>query len=307
MKKKIIFIVIGFLGMSLLLGCNKNPEPEPLPDTTPAQQLSVEETLYTQAVDECIHDATRLAFGPPAKSSLEQPCGASFDSTLVTADSIKIYITFNGNNCKGTRFRTGHMIIHRRKASPWIKPGTTIVTELIDYQITNLFNNKKITLNGKSSMQNVSGGNIMMLGMSYNQVIHRYEGHFDVTFPDGSHRLWHHARQIVLTLQDGDLIRTIEGYGNVDGFTQLFSWGVLHNGKPFYNQTISPLVISSACGDNPVAGVLKESISPNGMTSTITYGFDANNQPSPSGTCPSRYKLEWQLKNKSGVLFLPIN
>ncbi len=307
MKNIKLFIIWGFIAVLLMTSCNKNTQPEPVPDTTPAQQLSVDETLYTQAVNECMNDATRLAFGPGVKSSMQQPCGAHFDSTVVTVDSIKIYITFNGSNCLGTRLRSGRMIIHRRKATPWIKPGAAILTEMIDYQVTNLLNNKKVTLNGKARMQNVSGGNLMMLGTHYNQVIHRHEGRFETTFPDGSRRLWQHARQTLHALQEGNLITTIEGYGSADGFSQLFSWGVRPNGKAFYNQTLSPVVISSACGDNPVAGILKETLIPDDMISTITYGFDANNQPAATGSCPQRFKLEWQHKNKSGILFLPIN
>ncbi len=305
--KNLNFLIVGFLSVVLIAGCTKKPEPEPEPDTTSAQQLSADETLYTQAVDEIIGDATRLAFGPALKSSMEQPCGAKFDSTVVTADSIKIFVTFNGNNCRGTRYRTGRMIIHRRKATPWIKPGTTILTEMIDYQITNLFNNKKMTLNGKARMQNVSGGNIGLLGTLYDQVIHRNEGRFLISFPDGTSKQWQHARQTVHTLQNGNYITTVEGYGSADGYTQLSSWGTQRNGKQFYNQTLSPVVMSSACGDIPVEGILKQSIVPDGMISTITYGFDINNQPAAAGTCPSRYKLEWQHKNKSGTLYLPVN
>jgi hypothetical protein len=305
--KTLKLVFAGFILFALVAGCNKTPEPEPEPDTTQAQQLSADETLYTEAVDEITRDATRMAFGPGLKSSLEMPCGATFDSVVVTTDSIKHYISVNGNNCKGTRHREGRMIIHRRKASPWIKPGTTIVTEVIDYQITNLNNNKKLTLNGKSLMTNVSGGNLALLGTVYEQVIHRHEGRFEVAFADGSRRIWQHARQIVHTLQNGNLLITVEGYGSVDGYTQLISWGVQRNGKQFYCQTLSPLVISAECGDNPVAGQLKQTIVPEGMISTITYGFDNNNQPAAAGTCPIRYKLEWQHKNKSGVIYLPVN
>lgn len=307
MKNKLLFAIGGLFMLVQLAGCTKNPEPEPQPDTTTAQQLSAEETLYTQAVDEINRDATRLAFGPSEKISMEQPCGAVFDSTVITADSIRFYISFNGNNCKGTRHRTGRMIIHRRKASPWIKPGTTIVTELIDYQLTNLLNNKKIVLNGKAKIQNVSGGNIAWLGSSYEQVIHRNEGRFIVTFANGDQRIRQHARQTVHTLQDGNLITTIEGYGNADGYQNLSSWGEMPGGKQFYNQTLSPVVISSACSDGPVSGILSQTVVPGGVSSTITYGFDSNNQPAATGSCPTRYKLEWQLGTKSGVLFLPVN
>lgn len=307
MKNKLLITTGSLFMLVLLAGCNKNPEPEPQPDTTTAQQLSAEETLYTQAVDEINRDATRLAFGPSGKISMEQPCGAVFDSTIITTDSIRFYISFNGNNCNGTRYRTGRMIIHRRKASPWIKPGTTIITELVDYQLTNLLNNKKIILNGKVKIQNVSGGNIAWLGSTYEQVIHRNEGRFKVSFANGYQRLRQHARQTVHTLQDGNLITTIEGYGSADGYEHLSSWGELPSGKQFYNQTLSPLVISSSCSDGPVSGTLSQSIVPGGIASTITYGFDKNNQPAASGDCPTRYKLEWQLGNKSGVLFLPVN
>lgn len=290
-----------------IAACNKNEPVEPEIDTSEAQQLILEDNLFKANINEITLEAAILAFGPSAKSGmLDNLCNVNIDSIAQVGDSTFIYATFKGENCSGTRTRYGRMVIHRKTATNWIQAGTSIIIEVTDYSITNLASNKTMVLNGKITSQNVSGGNIVLVGLQHPSVIHRSEGYMHALFPDGSTRLWHHARQQIYSHSFNNLIITEDGIGEVDGYKRLICWGTLRNGQKFYNQISEPVIRKRECHFKPFSGIQMHIIPQNEMTVTSTFGFNENNKPVNAGKCPMRLRFQWQKQNKSGILFLPL-
>jgi len=290
-----------------LAGCDKNNETEPEVDTSDAQQLIQEDNLFRANVNEITLEAALLSLESNSKlGNIDYLCNVNIDSITLAGDSTLIYVTFKGENCSGTRSRYGKMIIHRKTSTYWIQAGTSIIIEVKDYSITNLTSNKTMVLNGKIITQNVSGGNIVLLGLQQQSIIHRSQGYMHTLFPDGSTRLWHHARQTIFTHSFNNLIITEDGMGNIDGYEKLICWGTLRNGQKFYNQISEPVTRKRECNFLPYAGIQKHIIPQNNMTVTTTFGFNSNNKPINVGKCPSRLRFQWQKQNKSGILFLPL-
>ena len=299
----LIFLLVLTLFAS---ACKKGQEPDPEPDTTPSQQLTKDENLFKRANDEVIQDATILAVGNKLKATQFLPCNANVDSVLNKSDSTYIYVTFNGTNCAGFHHRTGKMLIRKAKWSYWILPGATMITEVSNYKLTHLAANKTIELSGKFYIQNVSGGNLALLGNPYPSIVHKSWGYMRIVLPSDKEREWHYARQMIYSQTIENLIITEDGFGAANGYDKLSSWGTTRNGQLFYNQITQPVVMKKECGFRPSAGIQKQFLPEKELTSTITFGYNDQNQPVASNECATRLRLDWQKKNNSGTLYLPL-
>lgn len=295
--------IIIFLAIA---GCKKGQEVEPNPDTSTAQQLTKDENLFKRAADEIVQDATLLSIGRTEKSAMILPCNANVDSVVTHSDSTYIYITFNGANCSELHTRTGKMLIRKKTGAHWVQAGTTIITEVKNYKLTHVANNKSLTANGKTYIQNVSGGNLALLGTLYTSIIHRNWGYMDIKFQNAQERNWNHNRQTVYSQTLQNLIITEDGFGVADGYQKLATWGQTRQGQKFYNQIEQPVVIKQACNFLPVSGIQKQYMPGKETTVTISYGYGDNNQPIADGECASRLRFDWEKKNQSGTIYLPL-
>lgn len=299
---RLAFLILAIIGLSLT-GCKKDKNSDPN-DSTSLQQLSNDEQQVESATEESMNDVNNLLSSGNLKSGNQLPCGATVDSTGVINDSITIYITYNGNNCNNTRFRTGQVEIKKRIGTHWYQQGATVMIRHINFTITKLSNQKSITLNGVKIHKNVSGGAIWQLGISAEAIVHRSWGHVNVTFDDGTTKSWDFARQKIFTLSIlNNIVLTIDGFGSAGGLDNLVVWGTNRHGENFYTQIIQPVVHRQACDWDPCSGIKKHAIPADSKSATLTFGFDRNNQPTGI-ECPAKYKVDWQKNNKSGTVYL---
>ncbi|NTW33156.1 MAG: hypothetical protein HGB12_11110, partial [Bacteroidetes bacterium] len=158
-------ILIAVIGISIT-GCKKdnNNDDSSNNDNSSLQQLSKDENQLENASDDALDDVNTFASRGESKSILILPCNVTVTDSLSTADSIKITLTFNGNNCANTKLRTGVIEYSKKIGEHWRDAGTSIVAKFINYKVTRLATGKSITLNGTKIFKNVSGGLIINLG-----------------------------------------------------------------------------------------------------------------------------------------------
>jgi hypothetical protein len=288
-----------------LSGCKKDKTDEPKADSSSLQQLSVDEENLDAVTDETMNDVNGILGSNNLKETEILPCNATIDSTVVLNDTITIYVTYNGLNCSGTRFRTGKVEIRRPFGVPWYVQGTTVRIKHINFSITRVATGKTIVLNSVKFLKNVSGGVIWQLGNPYTAIVHRIWGHVNITFEDNTTKMWNVARQKTYTgVPPLNVIITNIGFGTQGDMANLVVWGINRQGEQFYTQIFEPVVIRQVCGWDPVSGIKKHSIPADNKSATLTFGFNSNNQPVTGDECPTKYKLDWEKNNQSGTVYL---
>ncbi|MEI7896256.1 MAG: hypothetical protein WCJ26_04430 [bacterium] len=301
---RLTFLILAVAGLSFT-GCKKDKNSNMSADSSSLQQLSGDEQVVESASDESMNDVNTVLSNGNLKATNQLPCNATIDSTAVINDTITIYITYNGLNCNGTRFRTGQVEIKKRVGMHWYEQGATVLIRHINFTITKVSNQKTITLNGIKVHKNVSGGVIWQLGNGTQAIVHRTWGHMNVTFSDGTSKIWNVARQKTYTgTPPNNLVLTTDGFGSAGGFDNLLVWGTNRQGENFYTQVIEPIVHRQVCDWDPCSGIKKHSIPGDSKSATITFGFDSNNQPVTGTDCPTKYKVDWQKNNNSGTVYL---
>jgi hypothetical protein len=302
-------ILLTSLGL-VLTGCKKTNDSELPSDTTMLQQLTNDENNVTAVSDEAMDDANNVLSADHTKSSNNLwPCNATIDSMNVANDTIIYYITYNGYNCKETRYRTGQVQVRKKVGTHWYEAGATVKVTLINFQVTRKSSQKTVTLNGTKTFENVSGGLITQLGYGVTSVTHKITGTVQATFENNTTKTWNIARQRIFTGTFGSnnqLVMTVDGIGSADGYENLVMWGLNRQGRQFYTQINTSVVYREACDWNPCSGVEVYQIPSTHEKATVTYGFDNNNQPITGNECPSRFRVDWEKNNHSGTFFLPL-
>lgn len=275
-------------------------------DPSSLQQLSRDQEAVESATDESMNDVELVLSQNNLKSTERLlPCNATVDSTAVVNDTITIYITYDGLNCRKTRNRTGKVEIKKAVGTNWYMPGATVIVRHIDFTVTKVATNKSVTINSVKVHKNVTGGVLGQLGNTTTTIVHRTQGNVSVVFDDGTTRTWNVARQKTYTGTAPDnLFLTTDGFGEVEGYTNLLVWGVNRNGEQFFTRIIQPLVHRQACDWDPVSGIKKHDIPAKTKSATLTFGYDSNNQPVTGNDCPAKYKLDWVHNNQSGTVYL---
>jgi len=301
---RLVFLFLAVTGLSLS-GCKKDKNTGASDDSASMQQLSKDEEAVESASEESMNDVNNLLAGGSLKSTERRvPCNAKIDSTAVVNDTITIYITYNGVNCMGNRFRSGKVEIKKQVGTHWFQQGATVMVRHIDFAITKMKNQKMITLNGVRFYQNVSGGLIWQIGPDLPTIVHRTWGYVNISFEDGTTKTWNIARQNTFSgIFPDNLSLTSDGFGTVDGYENLVAWGLNRHGENFYTQILQPVTRCENCNWDPLSGITKHSIPAGSKSATLTFGYDENDQPVVN-ECPSKYKLDWQRNNKSGTIFL---
>jgi len=308
--KKIIQFSLFLLGMLAisLTGCKKNTSSstQTNANTSSIQNQSSDESKVDQAYDEANNDINNALNGPGALKSTESiPCNANLDSVKINNDTIMYYITYHGLNCNGHLVRYGRVEIKKHVNTYWYQAGTSIICTYINYRVWHVLHPEKaITINGRRTYTNVTGGLLFMLGQYMDSIKHTEEGYMNITFEDSTHRTWWFNRHIMFTRVNQMLVLQTSGFGAADGYDNLVKWGVNRNGEQFYDQILQPNVFKQHCDWDPCAGQRKIMIPGANKSATITWGYDDNNQPVTGDNCPTKYKVDYTINGNSGTIYL---
>lgn len=309
MKTKSLFrfaLASMFLGSVILAGCSKENEEKPEVNTSSLEKLATDENNLENISDEALNDIETVMNPQGLKSTDRLPCNATIDSVVLANDTVALYITYDGLNCRETKLITGQTITRRKVGEFWGMPGTSVKVQFVNYSVTKIATGKTLVLNGEKTFQNVTGGFVWQLGIMVNSIVHKASGSLQATFDNGTTRNWNFARQRVFTGTPDSLVLTVDGFGSADGYENLVAWGINRDGEQFYTQINQSIVHNDACNWRPVSGVKYHQVPADGKSATITFGFDGNNQPVANGDCPTKYRLDWVKNGNSGTLYLPI-
>jgi len=291
----------------LFSGCKKDRKDDLSSESVSLQQLSKDEVNVQNASDEALNDANAVLSGGNQKSTEMFPCHATIDSTSVINDTITIYITYNGPDCRNKFIRTGQVEVRKRVGTHWWQPGATVMVHMIDFTITRISNGKSMTLNGTKTFQNVTGGCIWQLGNGLTSIIHKTWGTVEATFDDNTIRTWNIARQRTFTGTPFNLVMTIDGFGTAGEYDKLVVWGINRHGEEFYTQITQSVVHKQLCDMDPCSGIKIHQIPSKEKSATITFGYNDNNEPVTGDECPTRFRVDWVKGNNSGTLYLPLH
>ncbi|MDY0101409.1 MAG: hypothetical protein RBS07_00625 [Lentimicrobium sp.] len=305
---RIVAMLIALTGLTLS-SCQKDKLETGTNDSSSLIQLSADESTLEDISNEAMQDVEGVLSynGGNLKSTDRIPCNATVDSTSMINDTITIYITYDGLSCNGRRYRTGQVQIKKQVGTHWGMEGASVNVKYINFSVTRVGSGITVVLNSNKTFTNVSGGFIYMLGQNgFTALVHRVEGSMSVTFDNGTTRLWNVARQRTYTGTPGELLLTIDGFGNAGEYSNLVTWGANRQGEEFYTQINQSLVHREACEWDPASGIKIHQIPALDKSATITFGYDSNNEPITGDDCPTHYRIDWQNGTFSGTRFLPL-
>lgn len=270
-------------------------------DDAPKQQTELGIEVKTQAEDQSRVSADLDDVANDADAALES--NAYFGGRLeqgsntlsicnvsAVADTLSnprtITLTYNGNNCQGTTFRSGTVVLSMPAGVRWKTAGSAITLSLQNLKIRRLSDNKSITLNGTQTVTNVSGGLLLNLPTLQSIVHTLSSSNMSITFDDGTQRIWQVGRKRTYTYNNGAVL-TVTGTGT----NNAAEWGTNRFGHSFMTSITQPLIIRQDCNYRLTAGEIKQE---GFATSTVTFGLNSAGQPT---TCPGTgnffYKLTW--------------
>jgi hypothetical protein len=242
-------------------------------------------------------DAITNEINVPLEATItgQQETGMVCSATIVydtTGSQKKLTITYNGDDCPGYRSRKGVVELSIPAGVRWNEPGAAITVSYLNLKITRNSDKRYITINGTHTIVNTSGGIMMQLLFGKPSITHTItSNNMNVTFDDGSQRLWQVARQRVYTLLNGGSV-TITGIHQQGNQSGIAEWGTDRFGKSFSTSITKPLVISGLCQYRLVSGELKHERA----LSTAVLSFGLNAQGAAQTDCPVGsyyYKLSW--------------
>ena len=290
----------------VVVSCKKDEQEVIQPDSTPVQQLSKDDQSVEQNVDEAMLDAGQVLSSKLKSTNMGLPCGATLDSVITVNDTIVYLLTYDGLNCQQTKYRQGKMRILIKESTQWWLAGSFVRVELIDFEVTNVFTNHKMTMNGMSSLENISGGIIELLGNGFNTIIHKNAAHIFISFNGHPPRDWHLTKMHVYSGTSGNFMLAVNGFGQVQGFSNLISWGTDREGHKFFNQVEESVVFKEACEWVPYSGIQTYKMPGLQLNAMVTYGYNSNNEPISGSECPTHARLDWHQQGQSGTIFIPL-
>ena len=159
-----------------------------------------------------------------------------------------------------------------------------------DYRlkITRLRDGKAIVLNGSATITNVSGGLLKDLA-TLQTITHTITGNLVIDFKNGAQKTWNVSKQRVFSYENGIVITTTGTHS--DGTdNNIAEWGTNRLEILFTSEITQPKVIRQDCDFRLVSG--QNTVSIDKGTAVITYGLDANGDPTGCpGTGTYYFKL----------------
>ena len=222
--------------------------------------------------------------------------GASNDSI-----SPNVYeINYFGNEANNTKSRSAADSIHLN-ATPWATQGATATVTFGDvnntaYEVLFKTNNTSITLTGKATITNISGGLLQNLTPADSIVVH-IKASVSYTYNDNATVVqlytWSFNQIQTFKKQDTIINASTRGDTTIKNFTHVESWGLNRYGDSAYCTITSTMVQNISdlnLAYNPLSGTgviqnISEPIS-------ATYGVNQQGIPTGSGT-PYGFIITW--------------
>lgn len=291
-----------------ITGCKKDNNQDETVDTTPMQQLAVDQNNMEMSIDEATRDIDGV-FASELKSTAfdhKMPCNVTIDSVSVNNDTITVLLVYNGLNCKGNLNRTGKIELKRKIGQRWGIPNSSLSARFIDYTVTRVSNGKSLTLNGNKLFRNVTGGFVFLVGTLQDSVTFETTATLQAVFDNGSTRNWNVARRTTFTGNQDTLQLSITGFGASGTYSNLVMWGTNRESNEFYTSITTPVVHKELCDWDPCSGVKVHVVPAASVSTTVTFGYDDNNQPVTGDDCPTRFRIDWVKNGQSGTVYQPL-
>jgi hypothetical protein len=297
MKMQFRYLSVAVLSAAILFTSCKKDKTSTIDDTTEYKVQADDQSRFSNETDAAANDANTAVENIGGTYNGDTPLTPLLPSicdATVTVDTVsvprKLTITYNGNNCAGTRTRTGVVTVSFAPNFRWNQAGAQYTVKYENLKITRLSDNKSITINGEKTVTNVSGGRLRNLATRGSAIIHTIKSsNMNVTFDDGTTRTWQLARQRSFTY-DGGIVLTITGIApQGNGIAE---WGTNRNGNTFSSAITQPLVIKQTCNFRLVSGQVTHT----GLVVTVTTTFGLDAAGIAISACPSGsfyYKVVW--------------
>jgi hypothetical protein len=295
MKARILSFAATIFSLSLLFtACQKNTTTETDYSTESSVQ-SDDQSRFTSDMDAVADDGEIALSENPAFSGRGNQVQTLICNATVVIDTVSnprtITITYNGNNCQGTRSRTGVVVISMAQGVRWRNPGAVVNVNFQNLKITRLSDGKSITINGTQAHTNVSGGLIINLA-TLGTITHTItSSNMSVTFDNNTQRTWQIAKQRVFTYDNGIKITTT-GTHSEGGVSGIVEWGTNRLGRTFTTAITQPIVVRQDCNFRITGGMVSHSTPV--FNAIVTFGLDANGNPTSCPGAGSYYmKIVW--------------
>lgn len=248
------------------------------------------------------NNAVSLSGNPEVNAvGTDQQVGAQFTMHGLICDATVTYdtsnnqriitIVYDGSNCRGNRTRTGTVVVTLPYGQHWKDANATATIDVQQLKITRVRDGRSIVINGSKTFTNVSGGLLKDLA-TLGSIIHTVTSDgISVTFDNGKQRVWHISKQRLYTYSNGIVLTTTGTYS--DGTdNNIAEWGTNRFGNAFKSLISEPKIFRQDCDFRLTAG--QNTVITDSGTSVITYGLDANGDPTGCpGTGNYYYKLVW--------------
>ncbi len=302
MKKSLFNFLMAFTALLMfsVVSCKKSNTDNEADYTEEFKVQSDDHTFMTAETDEVTADANTALENDPtlAGRPLYTICGATV-ATVSNANARVVTITYNGNNCKGTRKRVGVVELSIQGANKWKNAGTVLSVKYMNLKITRLSDTtKSITVNGTEIYTNTSGGKLLDVALNNATVTHDITGSgLSLTFDDGTQRLWNVSKRRVFSNVGGNVVVTTTGTHSDGINSDIAEWGTNRKGKVFTARIVEPIVMKQDCDFRIGSG--KICYTKFVVPIYVTFGLDASGVPT---TCPgtsSTYfmKIDWTKLN----------
>ena len=298
-------LTIALIGM-IITGCKKNEDTTTTDESSEQMVNAGDESRVSAENDELIDEVNQVALnnsrfrGPGIQPILNgiYPCNTTIDSSM--ASQGRITINFNGNNCAGTRSRTGSITLQlpynstTMTVTPWSDAGCMLTVTFNQLTITRLTDSKALIFNGTRYITNVNGGLVNDATDFITPIVHHITGLMQIIFDNSTTRTWNIDRTRTINRANSITTVSITGNATQNGISNVSVWGINRKGNTFYISIPTPVVLSSSCSFNAMSGVRIH----HGVIRdlTVTYGVDASGNAVSSG-CPYGYKLNWIGRN----------
>lgn len=297
---KINFRLVTMASLTLLAfftSCKKETAASTDTDAQTATEITAHSEDYND-VSNSINDADNdINLALEASASISGKMSGSLGlngacNTTLAVDSAAnpktATITYNGNNCIGTYFRSGSIKITAPADMRWRNAGAAVTVQFQDIKFKRLSDNKSITISGTQTITNVSGGLLINLP-SLQSIVHTItSNNMSITFDDNTHRTWNIARRRTFTFENGVVLK-VRGIGVSGSASNLAEWGTNREGHTFTTAIAEPITFRQNCDFRLTSGEIKHE----GFgTSTVTFGLNSNGEPT---TCPGAGKYYLKL------------
>lgn len=303
MKKRSSMLLLMTMAVAFFFTSCKKTDATADGNTNIATQ-SDDQSRFASGMDDVANDANDIAGSYPefnGRGSVVSdvvtniPCNAT--AVLDSTGSVRrVTVTYNGPNCNQTRSRTGVVVITLPLTQHWGDVGAVLTISSQDLRITRLADNKSITINGTTTVTNVTGGRIINLA-AVAPIIHDIaSSSMSVTFDNGTHRDWNISKRRTFTYDNGIVITT-NGTHTENTVTNISEWGTNRFGNAFTASITSPMIIRQDCSFRLVNGQVTHQGALGSLVAT--FGLDANGNPTacPGLTAPYYFKAVYTGNN----------